>query len=140
MPLQQTAFWKHSDKRRNCTELAISPFATMFSTFCHRLSIQLWIFSMFWQNAFKVVCCRIVVWGKGLTNSLEASYKIKSSEYLSPSIFGQLAHVGTFTASDNSVNNIIYMVVSKDPYHFPTYNKSVAEDFWKHLLKIWEKL
>ena len=40
-PLQQTAFWKHSDKRRNRTKRAISPFATMFSTFCHRLSIQL---------------------------------------------------------------------------------------------------
>ena len=65
-PLQQTAFWKHSDKRRNCTKRAIAPFATMFSTFCHRLSIQLWRFSMFWQNTFKVVCCRIVVWGKGL--------------------------------------------------------------------------
>ena len=40
-PLQQMAFWKHSDKRRNCTKRAISPFATMFSTFRHRLSIQL---------------------------------------------------------------------------------------------------
>ena len=30
MPLQQNAFWKHSDKRRNCTKSAISPFATMF--------------------------------------------------------------------------------------------------------------
>ena len=37
----QTAFWKHSDKRINCTKRAISPFATMFSTFSHRLSIQL---------------------------------------------------------------------------------------------------
>ena len=64
--LQQTAFRKHSDKRRNCSKRAISPFATMFSTFCHRLSIQLWRFSVFWQNTFKVVCCRIVVWGKGL--------------------------------------------------------------------------
>ena len=56
--LKQTAFWKHSNKRRNCTERAISPFVTMFSTFSHRLSI--------WQNTFKVVCCRIAVWGKGL--------------------------------------------------------------------------
>ena len=24
---------------------------------------------MFWQNTFKVVCCRIVVWGKGLTQT-----------------------------------------------------------------------
>ena len=37
-----------------------------FSTFCHRLSIQLWRFSTFWQKTFKVVCCRIAVWGKGL--------------------------------------------------------------------------
>ena len=33
---------------------------------CHRLSIQLCRFSMFRQNTFKVVCCRIVVWGKEL--------------------------------------------------------------------------
>ena len=38
-PLQQTAFWKHSDKRRNCTKRAISSFATMFSTFGHIHSI-----------------------------------------------------------------------------------------------------
>ena len=40
-PLQQTAFRKHCDKRRNCSKKAISPFATIFSTFSHRLSIQL---------------------------------------------------------------------------------------------------
>ena len=34
-------FEKQSDKRRNCSKRAISPFATMFSTFIHRLSIQL---------------------------------------------------------------------------------------------------
>ena len=39
----------------------------MFSTFCHRLSIQLWRSPIFWQNTFKVVCCRIAVWGKGLS-------------------------------------------------------------------------
>ena len=27
---------------------------------------KLWRFSMFWQNMFKVIWCRIVVWGKGL--------------------------------------------------------------------------
>ena len=59
-PLQQIAFWKHSDKE----ESAISPFATMFTTFCHRLSIQLWRFSMFWQNAFEVVCYRMYVLAK----------------------------------------------------------------------------
>ena len=49
----------------------------MFSTFRHRLFIQLWRFSMFWQNTFKVVCCRIVVWGKGLNEStiIESSWK-----------------------------------------------------------------
>ena len=65
-PLQQTAFWKHSDKRRNCSKRAISPLATMYSTFSHRLPFQLLRFSIFWQNMFKVVCFRIVVWGKGL--------------------------------------------------------------------------
>ena len=66
-PLQQTAFWKHSDKRSYFTKRAISPFATMFSTFSHRLSIQLLRYSIFCHNMFKVVCCRIVVWGKGLS-------------------------------------------------------------------------
>ena len=32
-PLQQTAFSKQSDKRRNCSKWAISSFATMFSSF-----------------------------------------------------------------------------------------------------------
>ena len=40
--------------------------ATMFFAFSHRLIIQLWRFSIFWQNMFKVICCRIVVWEKGL--------------------------------------------------------------------------
>ena len=34
-------FLKTNDKRRNCSKRAISPFATMFSTFSHRISIQL---------------------------------------------------------------------------------------------------
>ena len=68
-PLQQTTFWKHTDKRRNCSKRAISPFATMFSNFSRRLSIQLKRFSIFWKNMFKVFYCRIVVWGKGLTIS-----------------------------------------------------------------------
>ena len=42
----------------------------MFSTFSHRLSIQLKRFSIFLQNMFKVVCCRIVISGKGLNNYL----------------------------------------------------------------------
>ena len=35
------AFWKHSDKRRNCSKQAISPFSTMFTTFSHRLYISI---------------------------------------------------------------------------------------------------
>ena len=98
MPLQQRAFWKHSDKRRNCTKHAISPFATMFSTF--RLSIQLWRFSMFWQNTFKVVCCRIVVWGKGL---------IKSNLYLFP---GTLSYMQMhFSFCQNVFNWIIVIIL-----------------------------
>ena len=38
---------------------------------------QLWRFSMFWQNTFKVVCCRIVVWGKGLKKSYIRTISIK---------------------------------------------------------------
>ena len=33
MPLQQTAFWKHGDKKRNCSNRAISPFVTMFQLY-----------------------------------------------------------------------------------------------------------
>ena len=31
-------FWKHCDKRRNCSRRAISPFATKFSTICSNYS------------------------------------------------------------------------------------------------------
>ena len=31
MPVQQTAFWKRSDKKRNCSKQAISPFASVFN-------------------------------------------------------------------------------------------------------------
>ena len=46
------AFWRLCSRRlfENIVtkeEIAISPFATMFSTFCHRLSIQLWRFFYF---------------------------------------------------------------------------------------------
>ena len=80
MPLQQAAFSKRSDKRRNCSKQAISPFATMFSTFSHRLSVQLKRFSIFWQNMLKVVCCRIIVWGKGLNNKNFWGWHINSVE------------------------------------------------------------
>ena len=79
-----TKSWKHCGKRRNCSFWAISSFVTMFSksrqnepfllfstifsTFSHSLSIQLKRFSIFWQNMFKYVCCRIGVWGKGLSS------------------------------------------------------------------------
>ena len=52
-----------------------SPFATMFSTFSQSLSIQLQRFSICWQTMFKVVSCRIVVWGKGLIN-ITGKYKV----------------------------------------------------------------
>ena len=49
-------------------ENAFSDFATMFSTLHHRSSI-------FWQTLFKVFCCRIVVWGKGLNIELKTLSK-----------------------------------------------------------------
>ena len=70
--LQQTAFWKHSDKRRNFSRREISPFATMFST--HKFisyPFNYTEFRFFWQNLFKVVCCKIVVWGKGINNIVQ---------------------------------------------------------------------
>ena len=68
-------FWKYCDKRRNCSKRAISPFATMFSIFSHRVSIQLWRFSIFWQN------CRmreraIHILGKDLI-SVQSDWKMK---------------------------------------------------------------
>ena len=36
MPLHQTYFCKHCDKRRNCSKRANSLFDTMFSTYSHR--------------------------------------------------------------------------------------------------------
>ena len=44
--------FEYSDKRRNCSKLAIFPFATMFPSLSHRLSIQLQRFSIFLQNTF----------------------------------------------------------------------------------------
>ena len=45
--LQQTAFRKHSDKRRNCSKRAISPFATMFSNLSHIIHSIIEIFFFF---------------------------------------------------------------------------------------------
>ena len=63
------------------------------STISHRLSIQLWKFSMFWQNTFKVVCCKIVVWWKELTLTSKRSvlnwWRIKSYFWL----WGPFLHI-----------------------------------------------
>ena len=77
MPLQQMAFWKHSDKRRICSKQAISRFATMFSTFSHRLSIQLKRFPTFWQNMFKVVGCKISRMRERVKNSDRTITRVK---------------------------------------------------------------
>ena len=50
-PLQQMAFWKQSDKRR------ISPFATIFSTFSYRLSIQFYLLRKHVQSRLLQNCC-----------------------------------------------------------------------------------
>ena len=61
-PLQQMACSKYGDKRRNCSKRAISPFVTMFSTLFN------------FGYALKVVCCRIVVCGKGLITCFNHSH------------------------------------------------------------------
>ena len=59
------SFGKHCGKRRNCTKRAISPFATMFSTFSHRLSIQLWRFLCFDKIRSKSSAAELSYEGKG---------------------------------------------------------------------------
>ena len=65
-PLQQTAFWKHGDKRRNCSKQAISPFATMFSYFFSKYTLTYRDFLYFCSHVSKVVCCVFVACGIGL--------------------------------------------------------------------------
>ena len=57
MPLQQTAFWKHSDKRRDCSQRAISPLATMFSTFIHSIIEIFYFLTKYVQSRLLQNCC-----------------------------------------------------------------------------------
>ena len=59
-------FWKHCGKGRNCSKREISPFVTMFTTFCINYTFIYRDFQFFCQLAFKVICCRFAVCGKGL--------------------------------------------------------------------------
>ena len=54
---------KNTGKRRNCSWCTILPFAMMFSTFFHLCRD----FPYFSLDIFKVICCRFVVWQKGLS-------------------------------------------------------------------------
>ena len=114
-PMQQTAFWKHSDKRRNCSKRAISPFATMFSTFSHRLSIQIKRFSIYWQNMFELVCCRIVVWRKGLTFS-------HLQTHLQQTIFQNILTEGEITYNDQ----FLLLPLCFNSYFCPAVFKAVC--------------
>ena len=129
-------FEKHSDIRRNCTKRAISPFATMFSTYCHRLSIQLLRFSIFRQNTLKVVCCRIVVWGKGLKSNFpfcQCLQNVAAEKELCH------YHMFKFSFCQNVFNSILmiimlslyilsYCILSYCPVHFAL--KKVVMIFW----------
>ena len=67
-------FWKHCDNKRNCSKQAISPFATMFLTFFQYIVIITFIyrgFPCYCLGNFKVVCCRFVVCGKGLSGNMK---------------------------------------------------------------------
>ena len=59
-------FWKHCDRRRNCSKQAISPFATMFSILFSNCTFIYRYFPRFWLIVFKFFYCRCVVCGKGL--------------------------------------------------------------------------
>ena len=59
-------FWKHNGKRRNCLEWGISPFATKFSTLFNNSTFVSRDFPNLCLYVFKVVCCGVLVWGKGL--------------------------------------------------------------------------
>ena len=86
----------------------------MFSTFCHRLSVQLWSrFSMFWQNTFKVVFSRIVVWGKGWS---EKWYR---------SIMVRLSFLRNFTAFETKYMYLLKVVATLTIYCFSPQNLSV---------------
>ena len=79
------------------------PFATMFSTFSHKLSIQLWRFSIFWQNTFKVVC-RIAVWGKGLT--LYDIKKYASDENIKAKLWKTSINISLMIEKSHSSNRL----------------------------------
>ena len=65
-PLQQTAFWKHSDKRRICSKQAISSFTTMFSTFSHKVIHSIRDFLFFDKICPKSSAAELLYEGKGL--------------------------------------------------------------------------
>ena len=61
MYLQQTTFWKHCDKIRNCSKRAISPFITMFSTLLNNYGLIYRKLPDFFRYVFEGVCCIFAV-------------------------------------------------------------------------------
>ena len=74
MRLQQTTFG-NTDKQRNCSKQANSPFATVFSTLFNYYIITYRDFSHICLDVFQVVCCRFGVCRKGLRSSGIESYE-----------------------------------------------------------------
>ena len=71
MPLQQTAFWKHYKwQKKKLLKTSNFSFCTCFPL------LVIGDFLFFSQNLFKVVCCRIVVWGKGLNKTMFINCKV----------------------------------------------------------------
>ena len=70
IPLQQTAFWKLGDKRRNCSKWAISAFVTMFSTPFNYCTFIRREFPFFFWYIFKGDCCRLFVCWNGVNTQL----------------------------------------------------------------------
>ena len=65
-PLQQTTFWKHSNKKRH-KQFFLLP--QCFTLLVIGYPFNYRDFSIFWQNMFKVICCRIAVRGTGLRHN-----------------------------------------------------------------------
>ena len=117
-------FWKHCDKRRNCSKQAISPFATMFSTFFSNYTFIYWYCPSFCLDIFRVVGCRFVVCRKGLkdgifgilincTRELFVSYI--SVNWSNWSLFLMQTH---FTFCQNVFNSSKIILSFKDFIHF----------------------
>ena len=79
LELQKIAFWKHGNKKRNCSKQAISPFVTMFSNLFNYCTFIWSELINFFGSVFKVVSCRFFVCGKGFSKQLNQLFKLSNN-------------------------------------------------------------